>query len=162
MSVKQTLTSLTKKQLAFVKNMAKGESQMSAAKNAGYCASSDVALAVAANRMLKQDKILDAIDALRGEMKEGIEKQDAKVVTDIVKEIVVDRNMLTVMAVETYNDAKADRNHAVRIQAINALAKMHGLIDDGGKGDRFTNINANIKLVVLDEEPPKTIDATVN
>lgn len=45
-------------------------------------------------------------------------------------------DLLTSMAMEAHNDAKADADHAARIRAIAQLSKMHGFDADTRKNER--------------------------
>ena len=119
-------TELTEREKIFVKEYAVHGKASYAAKQAGYSAASDKALSVSANRLLKRDRVKQAIEELGRE----IANREKQVLTAAdVSEVVVDRNYLTNEAVATYKDAKDDKQHGVRIQALKLLAELHHLVE---------------------------------
>ena len=129
-------TELSDKEKVFVKEYVKHGKASYAARIAGYSSSSPSALSVSANRLLKRERVRDAIEELGAEI--AVRSKQVLTVTD-VKEVVIDRNDLTNKAVETYNDAKKDKQHGVRIQALKFLAELHKLIEEKDNSHHYHN-----------------------
>ena len=150
---------LTDKQLNFVKEYVKHGHQAKAAYTAGYGKNENSAGAMA-SRMMKEEKILKAIDRLRGEIETAVVKGPTQFTIEDVKEVVIERNDLTYRAIETYEDAKRDRQHGVRIQALRFLAELHDMVV---KDVNTVNNNFTLNLLDDDRKPrTKTINGTVS
>ena len=147
------MSKLSEQELIFVKEYATHGKGGYAAKKAGYSAKSEVALAVAANRLLKRPRVKEAIEKLGRD----IGKTSKQVLVNDVKEVVVNRNALTQKANDVYEAAFKSRQFASCINALRFMAEMHNIVVS-----EANTVNNNFTLNLLDHDDRSARAKTIN
>lgn len=137
---------LTEKQLAFVAAYIKHGNSAQAAREAGYSEAS----AKSAGKLLRKDPRIIAM----------IERAQAKVINQAVKEASLTLEQAMKEAEEAMNFAMLMKNAGAYVKAVEHRAKLSGLLID--RVDMSQNVNFRIVIGGIDDGPREvTASATV-